>query len=301
MPNALPALPYADWAPTKDTLHLFLQVVGKVRLKAHPKLNHWWHVTFYPAARGLTTGLIPWQGGGFEMRFDLVDHLLRIERDDGEGETLRLAGQSVADFHRGVSEALRRLGIEVTILARPYENRSTTPFALDEAPREYDKAAVARWRQAIAWLAGVFERFRGRFAGKQTPVHLFWHSFDLAVTRFSGRAAPLQGGSASDREAYSHEVASFGFWPGDESFPEAALYAYAYPEPKGLRERPLEPAAASWAEKNGGALAILRWEDLRRSDDPTADALAFFESAYRAAAELADWDVEALTHGKAEG
>ncbi len=301
MPSDLPALPYADWCDSKDTLHLFLQIVGKVRLKAQPKLNHWWHVTLYPTARGLTSGRIPWQGGGFEMSVDLLDHALHIARHDGRVETVELPGRSVAAFHDALFAALRRLDVGVQILARPYMNKSTIPFAEDRAPRAYDRAAVERYRQAIGWLAGVFERFRGRFAGKQTPVQLFWHSFDLVVTRFSGRAAPLQGGTNSDREAYSHEVASFGFWPGDETFPEAALYAYAYPEPKGLRDCPLEPAAAQWVEKNGGALAILRWNDVRESADPEAAVLAFLESVYRAAAGLASWDVEALAHAKSEG
>lgn len=292
-----PALDYKDWSETKDTLHLFLQVIGKVRLKAHPKLNHWWHVTLYPVARGLTTGRIPYRGSGFEIFFDVLDDSLRVTRDDGKQEAFGISGKTVAAFYHALFQALDALGISVAILARPYENKSTTPFAEDTVPRPYDRDAVRRYWQALLSIAGVYETWRGRFVGKQTPVHLYWHSFDLVVTRFSGRAHPLENApTQSDREAYSHEVISTGFWPGDDSFPEAAFYGYAYPEPPGLAAKALAPAAAIWAEKNGGALAILKYADLRAAEDPGATLLAFVESLYQVAGEAADWPMEALIH-----
>lgn len=295
--SAYPTLAYLDWADSKDSLHLFLQIIGKVRLKAHPKLNHWWHVTLYPVPRGLTTGRIPQGSSGFEIRYDLLEHGVRVTRDDGREVAFPVVGKTVAAFHETLFAALAELGFRVAILARPYENKSTTPFAEDRAPRAYDPAAVTRYWQALCGIQGIFERWRGRFVGKQTPVHLFWHSFDLVVTRFSGHAHPLEGArTQSDREAYSHEVISVGFWPGDDSFPEAAFYGYAYPEPEGLGTTGLRPAEAGWSEKNGGALAIYRYDDFRASADPAGELLAFLESVYQAAGTKAAWPLEELRH-----
>ena len=292
-----PALPYDDWKDSKETLHLFLQIIGKIRLKAHPKLNHWWHVTLYPSPRGLTTGRIPYGGRGFEILFDMHDHDLRVSADDGRVERFSVPGLSVADFYRETIAALARLDIVVPIVPVPYENASKIPFADDHVHKTYDAAVVHRFWQILTQVASVFEVFRGRFAGKQTPAHLFWHSFDLAVTRFSGRAAPpLEGGTASDREAYSHEVVSVGFWSGDDSVQEPAFYAYAYPEPAGLADTALRPAAAGWADRGGTALALYRYDDMRRSADPAAALLDFLQSAYDAGAGRAGWPIADLTH-----
>ena len=292
-----PDLPYEDWKDSKQTLHLFLQIVGKIRLKAHPKLNHWWHVTLYPSTRGLTTGRIPWRGRGFEILFDMAEHELRVSADGDRMERFAIPGLSVADFYRETMAALARLDIVVPILAVPYENASKIPFADDHVHSAYDPDAVHRFWRVLASVASTFDVYRGRFAGKQTPTHLFWHSFDLAVTRFSGRAAPpLQGGSASDREAYSHEVVSVGFWPGDDSVSEPAFYAYAYPEPDGLKDTTLRPAAALWADRGGNALALYRYDDLRRAADPRAALLDFLQSAYDAGAGRAGWPVADLAH-----
>lgn len=296
----LPALPYGGWVDTKETLHLFLQIIGKVRLKAHPKLNHWWHVTLYPWPRGLTTGAIPYHGRSFEIRFDMVDHRVEIAGNDGALEHFDVPGMSVADFHGALFAALGRLGIQVGILAVPYMNKSTVPFAEDRGHASYDPDAVDRFHRIVVWIAGVFETYRGRFAGKQTPVHLFWHSFDMAVTRFSGREAPLQGGTAADREAYSHEVASIGFWPGDDAFPEPAFYAYAYPEPDGLDSCALLPAEATWIKRDGGTLGVFRYEQLRGMGDPETALLSFLESAYQAAAARGRWNRGALAHAFAD-
>lgn len=296
-----PTLPYAQWVETKETLHLFLQIIGKIRLKAHPKQNHWWHVTLYPAARGLTTGRIPYQGGGFQIDFDMLDHLVLISRNDGRVESFPAAGKTVAAFYKSVFEAMQRLGLDVSIKAVPYENKSTIPFAEDEEHKIYDRDAVTRFWRALCSIASVFERFRGEFAGKQTPVHLYWHSFDLVSTRFSGRAAPLENArTQSDREAYSHEVISVGFWPGDDTFPETAFYGYAYPEPEGLSQTSLSPDVAFWAEKNGGALAVLKYEDMRQATDPEAALLAFLHSVYEGAAAKAGWNTTDYAHAYAD-
>ena len=294
--SQLPPLPYADWSDTKDTLHLFLQIIGKVRMKTHPKLNHWWHVTLYPHVRGLTTGRIPYVDGGFEIFYDMLDHEVSVSTNDGRQLTFSVAGLSVAEFYSALFSRLDALGISVSIVAVPYDNKSTIPFADDTASRAYDASAVSNFWRALCSISSVFENYRSHFAGKQTPVQLFWHSFDIAVTRFSGREHPLEGGRQSDIEAYSHEVISVGFWPGDDSFPEAAFYGYAYPEPTGLNEAVLRPADAFWAEKNGGALAILKYEDARRADDPSAAILSFLDSVYEAAIEKAGWSSEDFVH-----
>ena len=294
--TALPPLPYADWVDTRDTVHLFLQIIGKIRLKTHPKLNHWWHVTLYPSVRGLTTGRIPYGDISFEITYDMIDHEVVVGRNDGRSISFDPAGSTVSQFYHETLRCLSNLGITVEIHAVPYENKSTTPFPEDDASRAYDKVAVTAYWKALCWIASVFEVFRSRFNGKQTPVHLYWHSFDLVVTRFSGKAHPMTGGTASDKEAYSHEVISVGFWPGDDSFQTAAFYGYAYPEPSGISDVPLEPASAVWADKNGGALAVLTYPDLLKEDDPQAALLAFLESVYQGAASKAGWPLDDFKH-----
>ncbi|WP_422377204.1 DUF5996 family protein [Roseibium sp.] len=294
--TTLPTLPYASWFDSKDTLHLFLQIIGKIRLKAHPKMNHWWHVTLYPHVRGLTTGRIPYGESGFEILYDMLDHRVTISLNDGRQAAFDVPGLTVAEFHEALFTRLETLGVAVKIVGVPYDNKSKVPFAEDTAPRLYDAAAISDFWRALCSIAGIFENYRSGFVGKQTPVQLYWHSFDLVVTRFSGRAHPLESGTQSDREAYSHEVISIGFWPGDDSFPEAAFYGYAYPEPAGLNQVALAPSEAFWAEKNGGALAILKYEDARTSDNPSANILAFLNSLYDGAAAKANWPVAELKH-----
>ncbi len=291
-----PSLPFSEWSETKDTLHLFLQIIGKVRMKTHPKLNHWWHVTLYPQVRGLTTGRIPYGDGSFEIFFDMLDHKVVVSRNDGRQLEFSVPGLTVAGFYEALFSRLEELDVTVTIVAVPYDNKSKTPFAEDSAPRAYDAAAVSDFWRALCSISSVFERYRTTFAGKQTPVQLYWHSFDIVVTRFSGREHPLEGGTQSDKEAYSHEVISVGFWPGDDTFPEAAFYGYAYPEPAGMNEVSLNPGEAFWAEKNGGALAILKYEDARVSDDPDAAILAFLNSLYDGATDKAGWSSDDLAH-----
>lgn len=294
-PLDFPPLPLDAWEDSKVTLHLFAQIVGKVRLALHPKLNHWWHVPLYVSARGLTTRPIPYGGEIFEIAFDFIDHALTIETSNGGVRQMPLGKLSVADFHARLFQDLGALGIEVRILARPYEHKSKEPFATDHRHASYDRAYVERYWRILLQVDSIFKEFSSRFVGKVTQSHLFWHSFDLALTRFSGRAAPpMAGGTKSDQEAYSHEVISFGFWPGDDKVREPAFYSYTYPEPAGLAEQPLEPAAAFWNVQQGNAMALLKYDDLRATADPSAVLLAFLESAYQAGARCAGWPIEDL-------
>jgi hypothetical protein len=292
----LPKLPLADWEDTKNTLHLFMQIVGKIRMTLHPKSNHWWHVPLYVCSRGLTTRPIPAQGMLFEIQLDFCAHRLSVSCSSGATEEFALTDLSVAAFYTRLMQALARIGVEVRIKAEPYDLPfSTLPFAEDEVHASYDAQAVETYFTLLRFVEPVFEQFRGRFVGKSTPVHLFWHHMDLALTRFSGKAAPLESAATNaDREAYSHEVISFGFWTGDADTPQPAFYAYVYPEPPGLAQQPLVPAAARWNAAYGYAQAFLSWEDLRVADDPTADLLAFLEGCYQLMAGANSWDLEAL-------
>jgi hypothetical protein len=292
-----PALPLEEWRPTKNTLHLFLQIVGKIRLKLFPRINHWWHVPLYVSPRGITTRTIPYGGGSFEIEFDFRDHKLRITCDSGNGRDFSLYdGMTVAYFYRQVFENLKALGIETSIWAVPYEAPSKTPFAEDTENKSYDKQYVERFHRILINVDNIFEEFRGRFTGKSTPVHLFWHSFDLALTRFSGRPAKIREGAGMvEAEAYSHEVISFGFWAGDANVAAPAFYAYAAPEPAGLAAEKLAPETAKWNEANGSHLAVLMYDDIRNLDDPRKVILEFLESAYQAGAKLGNWDVENFT------
>ena len=297
MTTPFPEMPLDAWRPTKNTLHLYAQIVGKIRLTMHPRLNHWWHVPLYVSPRGLTTRPIPYRGGNFEIEFDFRDHELKIYTSDGRIEDFALYdGLSVADFYSSLFSNLAKLGIEPTIKGIPYEAPSTTPFAEDTENKSYDKKYVERFHQILVAVDDILEEFRGRFLGKSTPVHMFWHSFDLALTRFSGKSAPIRdGANRVEREAYSHEVISFGFWFGDDkTVPAPAFYSYTAPEPAGLAEEQLVPQTAQWAESNGAHLALLMYDDVRTFEDPRATVLEFLESAYQAGAKRANWDAESL-------
>lgn len=293
--SSFPDIPLADWRATKNTLHLYLQIVGKIRLNLHPRINHWWHVTFYVSSRGLTTGAIPFAGGNFEIEFDFCDHNLAIRTSGGGQEDFALYdGLAVADFYAGIFANLAKLGITPKIKPIPYEAPSKTPFAEDHENKSYDKEYVERCHKVLVAVDDIFEEFRGRFTGKSTPVHLFWHSFDLALTRFSGRPAKAREGAGMvEREAYSHEVISFGFWFGDDNIPKPAFYSYTAPEPAGLTEEPLLPDAAEWNTAKG-AMALLMYDDARKAENPRAAVLDFLESAYKAGAKRAEWDIESF-------
>ena len=293
----LPPLPLAEWEETKTTLQLWAQIVGKIRMASTTPLNHWWNVSLYLDVRGLTTRRMHAANGiSFEIVFDFVDHRLVVATNGGAVESFELVdGLSVAAFDERVHATLARLGVDVAIREEPYGVPSTTPFPADREHAAYDRDAVQRFWRILDWTDGVLQEFAGWYCGKTSPVHLFWHSFDLALTRFGGRRAPPRPEADSvTREAYTHEVVSFGFWAGDERVREPTYYAYAAPEPTGLRERRLQPAQAFWADQGGGSLTRLPYEAVRAAADPRAMLLSFLESAYRAGAEAAGWDVADL-------
>jgi hypothetical protein len=296
--SAFPNIPLEAWRPTKNTLHLYCQIVGKIRLAMHPRLNHWWHVPLYVTPRGLSTHTIPYAGGNFEIEFDLSGHALRIKTSSNQVEDFALYdGLTVADFYSSVFANLAKLGIEPAIKAIPYEAPSTTPFAEDTEDKSYDKEYVERFHRTLVTVDHILNEFRGRFLGKSTPVHMFWHSFDLALTRFSGkRVPPREGAGMVEREAYSHEVISFGFWFGDDKIPAPAFYSYTAPEPAGLAEEELSPDSARWQESNGAHLALLMYDDVRTLPNSHEVILDFLESAYQAGARRAGWKVRDLSY-----
>ena len=286
----LPELHYADWRPTKDTLHLYAQILGKIRLATTPPRNHWWNVPLYVDVRGVTTRRLHSAETTFELALDFVDHALVVQTADGRTRTLALGdGLSVAEFDERLHATLHELGIDVAIREAPFGVPMTTPFPRDVEHYAWDRSAIERYGRVLDWSDRVFEEFSGWFSGKTSPVHLFWHSLDLAVTRFSGRTAPpLDDADAVTQEAYSHEVISFGFWPGDDELGDAAYYSYTAPEPPGLREEPL--ALGEWIERGSSSLALLPYENLRTKRDPRACLLTFLQSAYEAGARRAEWD-----------
>jgi hypothetical protein len=285
----LPELHLADWRPTKDTLHLYCQIVGKVRLATTAPRNHWWNAPLYVDVRGLTTRRLHRGDTTFEISFDFVDHALVVRTDDGRSRSFSLAeGVSVADFDARLHRVLSELGVDVEIREHPFGVPMTTPFPDDREHASWDRDAIERYGSILDWSDGVFEEFSGWFSGKTSPVHLFWHSLDLAVTRFSGRPAPPITADPVTQEAYSQEVISFGFWPGDDNLPDAAYYSYTSPEPDGLRDQPLP--IGEWAPFGTGSLAILPYETVRTTRDPRGSLLAFLQGGYEAGARLAHWD-----------
>src|SRR5438093_1341890 len=297
-----PPLPFAEWKETAATLHMWTQIVGKIRLTQTPWTNHSWHVTLYVTARGLTTSPIPHGSDTFEIRFDFIDHQLRILKSDGEGRSIELKPRSVADFHKAVMTALDELGLTVKIDILPNEIPDPVPFDRDEQHRSYDPEYANRFWRVLVQTDRVFKEFRSRFCGKCSPVHFFWGAPDLAVTRFSGRAAPKHPGGiphlpdAITREAYSQEVSSLGFWPGNAAAPTAIFYSYAYPEPAGFAEAKVQPAAAFYEPKLREF--ILPYDAVRTAEKPDEVLLDFAQSTYDAASKLGQWDRGALREHK---
>ena len=290
-----PSLPLEEWENTKKTLHLYIQIVGKIKLMLFPKMNHWWHVPLYVSARGLTTRPVPYAEMLLEIEFDFVHHVLSIKTSKGELELINLNGMSVSQFYRNVMSTLLKVGIDVKIKAVPYDNVSKEPFENNHADAQYDKEYVNRFWRILVLVSVVFEQYRARFTGKSTPVHLFWHHLDLVVTRYSGKPAPKREWPGNvEREAYSHEVMSFGFWAGDEVVREAAFYAYVYPEPEALTSQPLEPEPAVWNTDPGYAMAFLPYESVRKSQNPGETIMRFLESAYQAGCACSEWDCKAF-------
>jgi Family of unknown function (DUF5996) len=284
-----PALPYAEWEATRDTVHMWTQIVGKTRLALTPLENHWWNVPLYVTPRGLTTSAIPYGSGAFSVDFDFIAHKLWIRNSADKEVSMGLYPRSVADFYAEYRAALSSLGIEAHIYRVPCEFDDLTPFDQDRHHASYDAEYVDRFRRILIQCERVFKEFRSRFIGKCSPVHFFWGSFDLAVTRFSGRTTPQKEGvDRVTREAYSHEVTSCGFWPGDRRFKEATFYAYSAPSPPGLDAESVRPAAAHWDSQLGEF--ILKYSDVRIAPSPDQAVLDFCQSAYEAGAKLAHWD-----------
>ncbi len=292
-PNGWPELPLSAWADTYATLHMWTQIVGKVRLALSPRINHWWEVPLYVNARGLTTSAIPYGDGIFEVQFDFIDHELKVQTSWGPSKSLPLKAQSVADFYAAFMSALGELNIEVKIWTTPVEVPDPVPFEKDKQHASYDREYAHRFWRILILCQNVFQEFRARFIGKDSPVHFFWGSFDLAVTRFSGRRAPVRAGADPvTREAYSHEVISAGFWPGGGEVKGPAFYAYAAPEPAGFAEQPVQPAAALYHPQLKEFL--LMYDDVRAATAPRDALLAFLQSTYEAGANLANWDRKEL-------
>lgn len=288
-----PTLPLEEWKDTYDTLHMWTQIVGKIRLVLSPMVNHYWQVPLYVTSRGLTTSSIPYREKTFEIAFDFIEHNLVIHTSDGAKKAIALTPRSVADFYQELMAVLRTLGIEVKIHAKPDEVPNPIPFAEDREHASYDAEYVHRFWQILVQTDQVFKEFRSRFIGKCSPVHFFWGSFDLAVTRFSGRRAPeREWADPITREAYSHEVISHGFWPGSGGIESPAFYSYTAPEPPGLDKEPIRPSSAFYSPEISEFL--LMYDDIRRADSPKQVLLEFLQSTYEAGAKLANWERDAL-------
>jgi Family of unknown function (DUF5996) len=292
-PECWPSLPLESWEDTRATLHMWTQIVGKIRLALTPLVNHWWNVPLYVSARGLTTSSMSYERMVIELEFDFVDHQLVLKKDDGLVKKLSLAPRSVADFYEEFMSMLQAEGIRVRIWKRPVEIPNPIPFDQDQIHKSYDPEAVRKFWRILASTDAVLQDFRSRFIGKSSPVHFFWGSFDLAVTRFSGRRAPERpGADRITKEAYSHEVSSVGFWPGSGDVKEPAFYSYASPVPNGFKEYRVRPDAASYRKDLGEFL--LSYEAVRHAASSTHALLDFCQSTYEAAAILANWDRAAL-------
>jgi hypothetical protein len=298
VPDDWPDLPLSDWSDTCTTLHLWTQVVGKIRLAHAPMINHWWQVPFYVTCRGLTTSPIPYGGEGFQIDFDFVDHVLKLQTSKGEVEIMDLGPRTVADFYTELMGRLRGLGMETRIWTMPVEIPDAIPFEHDRTHAAYDPEYITRFWRILVHVERVLSRFRGQFLGKVSPVHFFWGSFDMAVTRFSGRTAPRLTSHSPNlgdwvmQEAYSHEVSSCGFWPGNGGFGKAAFYSYAYPEPKGFASVPMVPDATYYDHNLGQH--ILPYDAVRQSRSPDDDLMGYLRCTYAAAADLGHWDRAAL-------
>jgi hypothetical protein len=293
-----PELAFENWKDTIATLHLWTQIVGKIRLKQTPWLNHSWHVTLYVSTSGLTTGSIPYPDGVFQIDFDFIHHRLHITTSAGGTEKVNLYPRSVADFYRELFEKLRSAGVDAYIISRPNEVDPAIPFEKDETHRFYDARMVHDFYKALVKIHNVFIKFRAGFTGKCSPIHFFWGSFDLAVSRFSGRPAPLYLGEAPNipldvmQEAYSHEVSSCGFWPGNAQFPHPAFYSYCYPTTGEFGKQPVKPNEAFFSGDMGEF--ILLYEVVQQSDNPEGTLMQFLQSTYEAAATTARWDRKTL-------
>ena len=287
-----PELPLEAWEDSKITLHLYLQIIGKIKLDLMPPKNHWWHITIHVSTTGLTTGPIPTEKGIFQIDLNFISHNLQVISSWGDSRSFDLAdGLTVAEFHKNLFKALDDLGINTTIIPIPYDHPCEEPFHVCQTYSHYDKEYIEKFWNTLVSVDKVFKKFSGKFIGKVSPSQIYWHHMDLAVTRFSGKKGPEMPDSSSnaDKEAYSHEVISAGFWAGDEQVRGAAFYSYTYPSPDGLDTEPLLPESAVWVDANGSPMATLMYDDLIKGHDPEGDLMKFLQSSYEAGAKLAKW------------
>ncbi len=292
-----PELPFAAWRDTYATLHMYMQIIGKLRLELCPKTNQWWNVPFYVTSRGMTTSPMPYGDRTLECDFDFVSHNLSFTTSDGQVHVMALVPRIVADFHEEVFQILKAMGMPLKVTDLPCEVPEPVPFSLDNRHRSYDAEYVTRFWTIVSSMDTVLKDFRALFRGKCSPVHFFWGSFDLAVTRFSGRiVTPRADADRITRDAYDEEVSSVGFWPGDETVPYPTLYSYMAPEPPGYADAAVRPGGAYYLREKGGF--YLPYDEVRRAADPEQSILDFAESTYRAGADLAHWDRAALEYPK---
>ncbi len=293
--NPFTPLPLEDWEESKITLHLWMQIVGKIKLDLVPRKNHWWHITLFASPKGITSGTIPDHRGSFQVDFNFQSHKLELITSWGRYEYFDLKdGLSVKEFHRNFFEILYKLEIPAKITPVPYDHPCKEPFAECETHRSYNMEFVGRFWQILIAVDNVFKEFSGKFYGKVSPSQIYWHHMDLAVTRFSGKPGPglEEGSTEADKDAYSHEVISAGFWAGDENVRGAAFYAYAYPSPENIESQKLFPSSAKWDLSSGSPMAILMYDDLIQLENPKAELMNFLQSTYNAGASLAGWPDE---------
>ncbi len=293
----LPYLPYDQWTKTRITLHLIFQIIGKIRLKSTTRKNHWWYITLYLSSRGFTTGAIPYNDGinTFEITINVHKQVVELQNSKGDQKEIPLKdGYPINSFYKDLMGILKDWGLELHLIKKPYDMGVDQPFDQITEYHHYDWKAIFTFWQMMLFADGVFKEFGGRFYGKTCPVHIYWHHMDLAVTRFSGKSGPPVDPKASlaEKDAYSHEVISCGFWAGDNNLPEPAFYSYTAPAPARMDKEPLKPEQAFWMDANGSPMAILKYKDLLDIADPRKALLDFLESAYLAGAKLAKWDVE---------
>lgn len=291
----LPELPLEAWEQSKITLHLYTQIVGKIRLKLNPKQNHWWHITLYVSATGISSKDICYGSERFEINFNFIQHQLELHTSWGyTGSFALVDGLSVAAFYQQLFKLLEEAGIEVKIVDQPYDMGISQKFSEITQYKHYQSDYVQRFWKILRWTDSVFREFGSRFLGKTCPIHIYWHHLDLAVTRFSGSRAPELAPDATqaDKEAYSHEVISFGFWAGDAQVREPAYYSYTYPSPAGLEEEMLKPEIANWIDSNGSPMAFMTYHDLIKTENPRQSLIDFLESAYQAGAKRSKWSLE---------
>jgi hypothetical protein len=296
----LPYIPYATWTETRITLHLLFQIIGKIRLKTTPRKNHWWYITLYVSTKGFSTHPIPLNDGinTFEIILNIHKKAVQLQSSTGEEKEIPLQnGYTISQFYQDIMVVLSDWDVHPEFINKPLDIGIDKPFDEITEYHHYDWDSIHEFWKMMMWTDGTFKEFSGRFYGKTCPVHLYWHHLDLAVTRFSGKAAPPMDANTRllEKDSYSHEVISFGFWAGDDNMPEPAFYSYTAPSPNGLNKEPLQPDHAFWIEANGSPMAILKYKDLLTEDNPRETLLNFLESAYQAGAKLANWDVKGLT------